>query len=104
MLKLPPLMPRAPAQCSWMTHPSTSRVMRFVPACAPCGSLTFQSPSQKSNCRCSDVEHDGGDGFELGAAEGAWSGDASGPMVRRANTATATDAIFMVLNLLAAPD
>src|SRR5262245_41018263 len=102
MLKLLPLMPRDPTQCSWITQPSNSRVMRLVPACAPCGSLTFQSPTQKSNCRCSGVEHGGVAGFAPGAADGACSGDAFGPIVRRANAATATDAIFIVLNLLAA--
>src|SRR5579872_64341 len=40
-----------------MTHPPYSVVTSFVPANCPCGSVTRQLPTQKSNWRYSGAEH-----------------------------------------------
>src|SRR5262245_28154169 len=41
--------------------------MEFVPASLPSGSITSQSPSQKSNWRCSGAEQSAGGGGGAGA-------------------------------------
>src|SRR5690606_12320526 len=51
-LKLCPVPPFEPTQCSCNTQPSSSNVISLVPAACP-DTVTSQRPSQKSNWRCS---------------------------------------------------
>src|SRR5688500_6975569 len=79
-LRLVPVEPPAPVHSSRRPHPALIEWIRFVPAGRPFGSVTFHSPSQKSNCRCSARVHAGGDCA------------ATGPSATQITSAIVTDA------------
>ena len=68
--------------------------MRLVPASVPSGWVTSQSPTQKSNCRCSGPEHGFGGGVEgascaqAGVANASRAPKVRGVATRRARVVT----------------
>src|SRR5688572_10433760 len=58
-------MPPLPDQFSISAQPLRMRSMRFSPATSP-ATRTFQSPTQKSNCRCNSPLQSGGGGAAFG--------------------------------------
>src|SRR5215203_308176 len=93
MLKLWPLMLPLPCQLSCRAQPPRMLLMLFVPATLPLGSLTSQSPIQKSNCRYSGPEQAGGAGAAGAVAGGVvgagccWAPIAAGARVDRSAAA-----------------